>query len=108
VAYVGIENLMTSRLQPWRIVIVFGFGLLHGMGFAEALAGLHLLRADLLSTLVSFNVGVEVGQLTVIAIAAIALRAAIGIRAAWGRPLTQFASGAIGLMGLLWTIQRVI
>ena len=39
VAYVGVENLMTSRLRPWRVAVVFAFGLLHGMGFAEALAG---------------------------------------------------------------------
>jgi hydrogenase/urease accessory protein HupE len=70
VAYVGIENLMTSKLHPWRIAIVFAFGLLHGLGFAEALASLHLSRPEMLSTLISFNAGVEGGQLTVIAIAA--------------------------------------
>ena len=40
VAYVGVENLMTRRLHPWRMTVVFAFGLLHGMGFAEALADL--------------------------------------------------------------------
>ena len=62
VAYVGIENLMTTELKSWRIAVVFGFGLLHGMGFAEALANLQLARSQFLTTLVAFNVGVEAGR----------------------------------------------
>ena len=73
VAYVGVENLMTSRLHPWRVAVVFAFGLLHGMGFAEALAGLRLSPSSFATTLVSFNLGVEAGQLAVIAAAALVL-----------------------------------
>ncbi len=108
VAYVGVENLMTSKLQPWRVVIVFCFGLLHGLGFAEALASLHLSRPEMLSTLVAFNVGVEGGQLTVIALAALAIGVATTVREGWRRPIAALASGAIGLTGLFWTIQRVL
>lgn len=107
VAYVGVENLMTSTLHPWRIVVVFVFGLLHGMGFAEALAALHLTSGDLITTLIGFNVGVEAGQLTVIAIAAGVLGLATMFRAEWRRPVTAMASGAIGVMGLVWMIQRI-
>lgn len=107
VAYVGVENLMTSKLQPWRVVIVFCFGLLHGLGFAEALASLHLSRPEMLSTLISFNAGVEGGQLTVIAIAAIAMVITARARAEWRRPVAVLSSGAIGLIGLVWTIQRI-
>jgi hydrogenase/urease accessory protein HupE len=107
VAYVGIENLMTSTLHPWRIAIVFGFGLLHGLGFAEALASLHLSRPEMLSALISFNAGVEGGQLAVIAIAALAMSATVRIRVGWRRPVVAVSSGAIGLIGLVWTIQRI-
>jgi hydrogenase/urease accessory protein HupE len=107
VAYVGVENLMTSKLHPWRIAIVFGFGLLHGLGFAEALASLHLSRPEMLSALISFNAGVESGQLTVIALAAVAMGVAARVHAGWRRPITAFSSGAIGLIGLFWTIQRI-
>jgi hydrogenase/urease accessory protein HupE len=107
VAYVGVENLITSRLHPWRVAIVFGFGLLHGLGFAEALASLHLSRPEMLSMLISFNAGVEGGQLTVIAIAAAAMGLAARFRTEWRRPVTAFSSGAIGLLGLFWTIQRL-
>jgi hydrogenase/urease accessory protein HupE len=108
VAYVGIENLMTTELKSWRIAVVFGFGLLHGMGFAEALANLHLARSQFLTTLVSFNVGVEAGQLVVIAAAATAVAVATHARAGWRRPIARLASAAIGLTGFVWTIQRLI
>jgi hypothetical protein len=107
VAYVGVENLVTSTLQPWRVAIVFCFGLLHGLGFAEALASLHLSRPEMLSTLISFNAGVEGGQLTVIALAALTMAVAARANAGWRRPVTALASGAIGFVGLLWTIQRL-
>ena len=108
VAYVGIENLIAPQLRPWRLAIVFGFGLLHGLGFAEALAGLDLARHQFLVTLVSFNVGVEAGQLAVIGAAAAGLWVLQRAAAAWRRPLTRMASAAIGLAGVLWTIERLI
>jgi hypothetical protein len=69
IAYVAIENLVVSELKPWRLALVFSFGLLHGMGFAGVLRDLGLPRPAFLTALVSFNVGVEAGQLSVIAIA---------------------------------------
>ena len=50
IAYVAVENLLTSELKPWRLLLVFGFGLLHGMGFADALSRLQLQRPDFLTT----------------------------------------------------------
>src|SRR4029077_2261691 len=58
IAYVAIENLVTTDLKPWRLALVFAFGLLHGMGFAEALSHLELPRSEFLTTLVGFNAGV--------------------------------------------------
>jgi hydrogenase/urease accessory protein HupE len=107
VAYVGVENLMTSRLHPWRVAIVFAFGLLHGMGFAEALAGLHLSPTTFLTTLVSFNLGVEAGQLAVIAAAAVVLGIVTRLRETASVPTIRFASAAIGVVGTIWTIQRL-
>jgi hypothetical protein len=107
VAYVGVENLLTSRLHPWRVAIVFAFGLLHGLGFAEALAGLHLSTSSFLTTLVSFNLGVEAGQLVVIGMAALVFAMVTRVRASASLPTTRFASAAIGVMGTIWTIQRI-
>jgi hypothetical protein len=107
IAYVAIENLVTRELKPWRLALVFSFGLLHGMGFAGVLADLGLPRGEFLTALLSFNVGVEAGQLTVIA-------AASGL-VAWYRHHTWYrrwvvvpASLAIAGVGVYWTIARVL
>ena len=69
IVYVAVENLFTSGLNPWRPVIVFGFGLLHGLGFASVLAEFGLPESSFIPALIGFNVGVELGQLMVIAVA---------------------------------------
>jgi len=66
IVFVAFENLMTSQLNPWRPIVVFIFGLLHGLGFVGILSELGLPRGDFLTALVTFNVGVELGQLTII------------------------------------------
>jgi hydrogenase/urease accessory protein HupE len=108
VAYVGLENIATSKLTPWRPVVVFGFGLLHGMGFAGALTGLRLPRDEVVPALISFNVGIELAQLTVIAVAFFAI--AFWIRdKPWYR--TRFVvpvSALIAATGLFWTVQRTL
>lgn len=63
---VALENIYSSKLRASRIVVVFLFGLLHGMGFANALGELGLPEKHYLTSLLLFNVGVELGQLTVI------------------------------------------
>ena len=107
VAYVGIENLVTSELKPWRVAIVFAFGLLHGMGFAEAISNLHLARSQFLTTLVGFNLGVEAAQLAVIAMAALTLRLTLRSRQTWRLPVSRFASAGIGACGLVWMLSRL-
>jgi len=108
IAYVAIENLTTTQLRPWRVAIVFAFGLLHGMGFAGVLAELGLPRSEFLPALISFNVGVEAGQLSVIATAYL-LVAWWAQRKPWYRPrFVMPASAAIAATGIFWTIQRIV
>ena len=57
IAYVAIENLLTRELKPWRVALVFTFGLLHGLGFAGVLRELGLPRAEFLTALLTFNAG---------------------------------------------------
>ncbi len=106
IAYVAVENLITSDLQPSRVVLVFAFGLLHGMGFAGVLTDLGLPRSEFITALVTFNVGVEAGQLAVIVAA---FTAVVCIRnRPWYRPRVVVpASVAIAGVGLFWTVQRV-
>ena len=105
IAYVAVENLLTADLQPSRIVLVFAFGLLHGMGFAGVLADLGLPRGELATALVTFNVGVEAGQLTVIA-AAFAAVAAFRDRPWYRRRVVVPLSLGIAGVGLYWTVER--
>ena len=106
IAWVAIENLLTTRVSRARLLVVFAFGLLHGLGFAGAMSQLGLSGEHLVASLVGFNAGVELGQLTVIAAAALlvgALRLPIPIKR---RFVLRPASAAIALTGLVWAIQR--
>jgi hydrogenase/urease accessory protein HupE len=108
IAYVAIENLLTDELKRWRLALVFSFGLLHGMGFAGVLRDIGLPRSQFLTALVSFNVGVEAGQLTVIAIALAAVAYWRQNRPVYRRLIVQPASLVIALCGLFWTFQRAL
>ncbi len=101
------ENVITSKLTVWRPFVVFGFGLLHGMGFAGVLRELGLPESQFLTALLSFNIGVEFGQLTVILSAFLAV-GMWGRGKDWYRPRVVIpASLAIAVVGLFWTVQRV-
>lgn len=106
IAFVALENLFTQKLHAWRPVVVFCFGLIHGLGFAGVLLELGLPRGEFGPALVAFNVGVEGGQLAVIALAF----AATGwfCRKPWYRNcVTIPASVLIALTGLYWTVERI-
>ncbi len=105
IAYVAVENTLRQELRPWRAALVFGFGLLHGLGFAGALGELGLPRGDFLTGLLAFNAGVELGQLAVLAAAFLATAAIRG--KPWYRSRVVVPlSLAIAVVGLYWTVMR--
>jgi len=107
IAYIAVENLWTTELWPHRTVLVFSFGLLHGLGFAGALRELGLPEREFVVGLISFNVGVELGQLFVILIAL----GTIGWfrDRPWYRPWIVYPiSVAIAIVGLYWTAARAL
>lgn len=63
---VAFENLFQPKLHWWRLVLVFVFGLIHGMGFASVLQTIGLPKNELLVALLSFNIGVELAQIMII------------------------------------------
>lgn len=106
IVYVAIENLLTRELKPWRLALVFMFGLLHGLGFAGVLRELGLPRGEFLTGLLMFNLGVEGGQLTVIAVAM--LVAWPFTTKGWYRHRVVIpASLVIAAIGIYWTITRL-
>ncbi len=106
IAYVGFDNLFVKdTTKRWRIT--FAFGLIHGFGFASALREIALPHAQLAIALVSFNLGVEVGQLAVLSIAL--PLTLVAIRAPWfGSRGVKILSSAIAVGGIVLFIARVV
>ena len=107
IAYVGVENVLVDRLTRWRPAVVFGFGLLHGLGFAGVLGELGLPDQERLLALVTFNLGIELGQLAVILAAALTF-GWFRSRPWYRRRLAVPASAAIALAGLAWAAERAL
>ncbi|MBI5802644.1 MAG: HupE/UreJ family protein [Verrucomicrobia bacterium] len=107
IAVVAIENLFRSGVSPWRWVAVFGFGLIHGLGFAGVLSEVGLPREQIGVALLSFNIGVELGQLAVIAIAFAATKWCAD-RAWYGPWVRRPACLLIALAGVVWTVERLM
>ncbi len=107
IVYVAVENMATARLHAWRPFVVFGFGLLHGLGFAGVLEEIGLPRGEFLTGLLSFNVGVELGQLAVIAIAYLLAGHWFKDRPWYRARVVVPASALIAAIGGYWTVERV-
>lgn len=115
IAYVGIENLVRARKQApdasedgarGRWMLTFPFGLIHGFGFAGGLVEIGLPRARIPGALLAFNLGVEAGQLAVVAVVLPLVLYARRSDLVRG-PATRFANAAIVIAGLVWFALRV-
>ena len=96
-----------TAYRPWRSGVVFGFGLLHGLGFAAVLGDIGLNPARFATGLIGFNLGVELGQLAVITGAFLAVGVLFGRKPWYDRVIANPASVAIAIVGAFWFIQRV-
>jgi hypothetical protein len=107
ITFIAVENIITKELKPWRIVVIFMFGLIHGMGFAGVLSEIGLPQDQELLALIAFNIGVEFGQIAVIGLA---LGAVWFFRqATWYRARVSIpASIAVGAIGLFWFVERTV
>ncbi len=105
IAFVAIENMFFDRLTPWRPFVVFGFGLLHGLGFAGVLQSIGMPQGQFITGLVTFNVGVEFGQLTVI-LAAWALVHWFYNKPWYRQRIAIPVSIGIAAVALFWAVQR--
>lgn len=107
IAYVGIENIFAKRLHNSRLILVFMFGLLHGLGFAGVLNDFGMPDSDFVTALISFNIGVELGQLAVISLAFLLVGYWFS-RYVWYRQRVVVpGSIAITIVGLFWTMDRL-
>jgi hypothetical protein len=106
ILFIAVENVITDKLKPARILIVFVFGLIHGLGFAGVLKDLGLPQKDFVNALISFNLGVELGQVCII-LGAWWLFGKWFNQKPWYRgrivnPMSVF----IAMIALYWTIER--
>jgi hypothetical protein len=107
IMYVALENIFSPKLKKSRIGVVFLFGLVHGMGFASALGQLGLPRNSYLSSILMFNLGVELGQLTVIFSAFILFGKWFGNKPWYRKGIVIPLSVIITIIAGFWTLQRL-
>jgi hypothetical protein len=107
IALVAFENIWKPTYSPRRLLIVFGFGLIHGMGFASALNDLTIPQGSVLAALGGFNLGVEAGQIAVILLSLL-LTGWIRDANLYRRYVAVPGSALIGLTGVYWTIERLL
>lgn len=107
ITYVAVENIFTSGLSRWRPFVIFGFGLLHGLGFASVLGEIGLPDGQFVPALIGFNVGVELGQITVISLAFIAVGAWFRHKPWYRARISLPASALIATVGAWWFFERV-
>jgi hypothetical protein len=107
IAFVAIENIFTNKVHAWRLLIVFGFGLVHGLGFAASFAAAVKGEHGPLGPVLLFNAGVEAGQLAIVGAALLTVGWFRGT--SWYRPgLAIPASAFIACAGLWWTAARML
>lgn len=116
IAYVAVENFVllsksnksdrADKITRRRWLVASGFGLVHGLGFAGALSELQIGGGSFLTSLISFNIGVEIGQITVIAVI-LPLLIYVG-RFAWRSQAIKVVSALIALVGITWFVLRLL
>lgn len=107
IVYVAVENIVFKRMTWWRPLLVFGFGLLHGLGFASVLTEFGLSAQSFVAGLIGFNVGVELGQLAVILICFALVGFWFRNKSWYHSVIVVNGSAAIALVGTYWFIERV-
>ncbi len=100
------DDIRLSEQFPW--IVAFLFGLLHGFGFAGALAEIGLPEGDVPLALLTFNLGVEIGQLVIVGVALAALHAIRKLRDQWLHPTKTATAYGIGIIATYWFVERMI
>jgi hypothetical protein len=103
IVYVAVENIWAKSIK-WRWLITLFFGLIHGFGFAEILAG--KLGSSMWVPLLSFNLGVEIGQIVVLGLVFPLIWYVRKFK--WEPKMAYSASAIISLFGLYWFIERIL
>lgn len=107
IVYVCVENLLSQRLHAWRPIVIFCFGLLHGLGFAGVLEEVGLDRSHFVAGLLAFNLGIELGQLAVILGCFLLVGLWFRHKAWYRQRIVLPASAVVAMIGAYWFVERV-
>ena len=107
ICFIAIENLFTENLKKTRPYIIFIFGLLHGLGFAGVLNEIGISDSLFISSLISFNIGVELGQISVILLSYISISLLFKNKLWYRDRITKPLSLIIALIGFYWFFERI-
>jgi len=112
IVFLALENVFSNKVKPWRLLMVFLFGMVHGMGFAaglsDALTQMGAPKQAFATALVAFNIGVELGQVTIILIMYYGLAHMFGKKPWYRKRIVIPASLVIAAIAGFWTVQRVV
>jgi hypothetical protein len=107
IVFLAIENIVSDKVKPWRLVMVFLFGMVHGMGFAGALSQMGMPQYAFATALISFNVGVELGQLTIILLLYFFVSSPFSKFIWYRKRIVIPISTIIALVAAYWTVERI-
>jgi hypothetical protein len=107
IMFIAVENLITDKLKAWRMMIIFAFGLIHGMGFASALNEIGLPPGKFYLSVFSFNLGVEIGQIVVVLCAFSFIIKPFREKLWYRRAILTPASCMIAITAVYWTFLRI-
>jgi uncharacterized membrane protein len=108
IAYVAIENLLVKQSIKRKSVVVFFFGLIHGLGFATMLKEFEMAPDSFVTTLIGFNVGVELAQIVIVLGVVIVLLILRRLKLNYRQLAVVPTSILITLIGFWWGIERLI
>ncbi|MAD95585.1 MAG: hypothetical protein CML33_08850 [Rhodobacteraceae bacterium] len=107
IVFIAVENIFTAKLTLWRPFVIFAFGLLHGLGFASVLSDFGLPSGLFVPALIAFNIGVEIGQLAVIAICFLTVGIWFRKKDWYHKVIVIPVSVTITLIALFWVLERI-
>lgn len=107
IVFLALENVFFTKVKAWRMLMIFLFGLIHGMGFAGALSEMGMPQYAFANALISFNIGVEIGQVFIIILMYFLVAKTISKKVWYRKVVLVPSSLIIATVAAFWTIERI-
>jgi len=107
IVFIAIENIFITQINSRRYWVIFLFGLIHGMGFASAFIETSINNTYFYTSLFSFNVGVEIGQVLILLLAYLVIGKPYGSESWYRKKIVIPVSIFIAIIAIAWTYKRI-